>query len=343
MKKVVFNGALLVVCILSLTAAIAQDDKKREEPKFKKTRSYTKSYNLGSNDKVSVSNQFGEMKIITWDKSEVKVDVVIIGKSDVEDRAQQILDNISIVDSKEGSNASFKTKFANDKKDEDKKNKEEHRNEGMEINYTVYLPAGNPLDAENQFGKMFVPDYKGEAEITMKFGELQAGKITNAKEVDVEFGEANIAQVSGGKLSIKFSTATVNKLSGDVKTSLEFSQVKLNIDNDIKNLDLHNSYSTVYLDLAKNLSATYDIHTTHGDFSNKSSFTIKGEDNDHNGHGPRFSNTYSGTSGGGSAKLVVHSSFGEIIAGHDMKVDLEEKHKEKDKDKDKNKLKTKNI
>ncbi|MFI5131399.1 MAG: hypothetical protein ACHQFX_15465 [Chitinophagales bacterium] len=340
MKKVLFNAAFLLAGFLLAGSVNAQKDHKdkdghkKEEPKFKKTKSYTKSYNLSSSDRVSLSNQFGEMKLTTWDKNEVKVDITIIGKSDDEPRAQEILDRISITDSKDGSTVSFKTKFADndkDKKDKDKDHKKEHNNEGMEVNYAVYLPATAALDAQNQFGKMIIPDYRGEAEIECKFGSLTAGKISNAKEVTVEFGEATIAHINGGKLNIKFSEGTVNKLSGDVKTDLSFSQVKLVIDNDIKGLDIHNSYSTVYLDLDKNLSATYDIHTSHGEFSNKTSFAIKEEGKEDRGYGPRFNRTYSGKSGGGSSKVKINSSFGEIVIGHDLKVDLSEKHKDKHK------------
>ena len=336
MKKALVNAAFLIAGLLTITPVLAQndhkekDDHKREEPKFKKTKSYTKSYNLSSSDKISLSNQFGEMKLTTWDKNEVKVDVTIIGKSDEEREAQEILDRISINDGKEGNTVSFKTKFADDKRDRDKKDeKDKHHNEGMEINYMVYLPATAALEAHNQFGKMIVPDYRGEAELECKFGSLTAGKITNAKEVTVEFGDATIAHINGGILTIKFSEGTVNKLSGDVKSELSFSHVKLNIDNDIKTLDIHNSYSTVYLDLNKNLSATYDIHTSHGELSNKSSFAIKEEGKEDRGYGPRFDRRYGGTSGSGSSKLKINSSFGEIVLGHDLKVDLSEKRKNK--------------
>ena len=339
MKKILFSTAFLIAGLLTISSALAQDDDhkkdhKKEEPRFKKTKSYTKSYNLSSNDKVKLSNQFGEMKLNTWDKNEIKVDVTIIGKSDDEPRAQEIVDRISINDSKEGSTVSFKTKFADEKEKKDKENKKEHRNEGMEINYMVYLPATAALDADNQFGKMIVPDYRGEAEITCKFGSLTAGKISNAKEVTVEFGQGNIEQVNGGKLNIKFSEGTVNKLGGDVKTDLEFSQVKLNLDNDIKSLDLKNSYSTVYLDVEKNFSASYDISTSFGNFSNKTSFDIKkaGKDDDNKRHyGPEFNHKYSGTSGSGGAKLKINSSFGEIVLGHDLQVDLSKKNKSKSK------------
>lgn len=328
MKRILFNAALLVAGLLTLTTMQAQD-KEKNEPKFKKSKSFSKSYSLSGSDKVTLNNQFGEMKLVTWDKNEIKVDVSITGKSDDEQRAQEIIDRISIADGKESGGVFFKTKFADEKKHSDKGDKKEHRNEGMEINYMVYLPAGNPLNAENQFGKMIVPDYKGEAVITCKFGSLTAGKISNAKEVSVEFGRGTIEQVNGGRLSIKFSEGTVNKLGGDVRSKLEFSQVKLSVDNDAKNLDIDNSYSSVYLSVDKNFGATWDVHTSHGSFSNKTAFAIKKEGDDNRDHGPRFDERYSGISGSGGCKVKIRSSFGEVVAGHDLKVDFSEKKRSK--------------
>jgi hypothetical protein len=79
----------------------------------------------------------------------------------------------------------------------------------------------------------------------------------------------------------------------------------------------------------KNLSASYDIHTSHGDFSNKTSFAIKRQGDDDDRYGPKFNSRWTGTSGSGSSKLKIDSSFGEIIVGHDLQVDLTEKKKSK--------------
>jgi len=338
MKKTIFS-VLFGISFLFSQSVLAQDNDndKNREPKFKKSKSYSKSYSLGSSDRISLNNQFGEMKLVTWEKNEIKVDVSITGKSDDEKRAQEIIDRISIQDGKEGNTVSFKTKFADD--DNDNKNRNHNRNgdqnknenyhEGMEINYMVYLPSGSALRAENQFGNMIIPDYRGEVELESKFGSLTAGKLSHSKEVTVEFGKAEIQQVNGGDLNIKFSNGTVNKLSGDVRSDLEFSKVKLNIDNDIKNLTIHNSYSSVYLDLDKGFSANWDIQTSHGGFDNKTAFAIKEQEEDRGGYGPRFNRNYKGVSGSGSAKVRINSSFGEIIAGHNLQVDMTEHKKDK--------------
>lgn len=348
MNKRIFNALLLSAGLLTIQNSFAQDHE-RQEPKFKKNKSYSKSYSLGGSDKIHLSNQFGDMKLVTWDKNEIKVDVSITGKADEEARAQEILDKISIADSKNGNTVSFVTKFADDKwndSDNDNKNKNsnrnenrdsrdrntnrnEHHNEGMDIDYVVYLPSQATLKAENQFGNLIVPDYRGEADLSSKFGSLTAGKLGNTKEVTVEFGEANIASISGGDLNIKFSNGTVNNLSGNVDCDLQFSQVKLVVDKDTKGLQMNTSYSTTYLDVDKGLSANYAINTSHGSFDNKSSFAIKEKDDDKDGYGPRFNHSYTGVSGSGGSKVTVNSSFGEIVIGHNLQVDMTKKRKNK--------------
>jgi len=329
-----YNFILLIGFIALASTAIAN-----EEPKVEKKKTYSKSYPVSSNDKISLSNQFGEMKIMTWDKNEVKVDVSITAKADDDKRAQEILDKITIEDGKGSGGVYFKTKFAKDQwnddkdkgRDRDREDRKSHRNEGMEINYAVYLPAGNTLNAENQFGAMIVPDYRGEATITSKFGSLKAGKISNGKSVSVEFGTGEIAQLNGGKLTFKFSNAvSVGKLTGDVEAVFEFcDKIKVNLDNDVKDLDIKNSYSKLYIDINKNFSAKYDISTSFGEFTNKTAFAIKeqGKDDDDDRHGPRFDHKYSGSSGSGSTNVKIKSSFGEIIIGHDLVVDMTKKEK----------------
>jgi hypothetical protein len=137
--------------------------------------------------------------------------------------------------------------------------------------------------------------------------------------------------VNGGRLSIKFSRGSVDKLSGDIDANFEFcDKVKVGIDNDVKGLNVKNSYSTVYLDIDKNFSGNYAITTSFGDFTNKSSFAIKeqgGDKDDDDRRGPRFDHKYTGSSGSGNTKVTVKSSFGEVIIGHDLQVDMSESKK----------------
>ncbi|HLO83195.1 MAG TPA: hypothetical protein VK166_19665, partial [Chitinophagaceae bacterium] len=131
-----------------------------EEPLAVKTKTYSKSYPLSSNEQVTLDNQFGEMKITTWDKNEIKVDVNIEAKANTDELAQKILDNIYIEDGRSGG-VYFRTKMKNQKNNWNHDGKKDYKEMGMKIDYVVYMPSANPLNATNQFGAMIIPDFRG--------------------------------------------------------------------------------------------------------------------------------------------------------------------------------------
>ena len=317
---------LIALLLLVTSFAWATND-----PLVEKTKSYSKSYNISNKDKITIENSFGVMKLNTWAKNEIKVDVTITAKGGTDERAQQILDHITIEDGKNNSGVFFKTKMDENKKNWNKGDKG-YKDEGMHIDYVVYLPATNPLDVQNSFGPMTVPDYNGEASISSKFGSLTTGKIANAKLVSIEFGHGEIESINNGKLSIQFSRATINKISGSVKADFQHSSgIKLIVDNGIRELTINNSFSTLYLDVNKNLGASFDLYTNFGSITNKSDFGIEEEKKSDESHGPKFDHRYSGKAGNGNAVIKLKSEFGNTIVGHDLEMKAEEKSKGKGK------------
>ncbi len=301
-----------------------------------KRKNYSKTYPLSSGDRVRLNNQFGEMKIIQWDKNEIKVDITIVTKASSDEYAQKIMDRISIEDGKNGTEVFFKTNMKNQNENWQKKDKGEYKEQSMKIDYAVYMPVTGALDATNQFGAMNVPDYRGAVKLESKFGSLTAGKLFNVKDVTVEFGTASIESIQGGRFTIKFSSGEVKNMTGNMVMRVEFcDKLKVSVDNSLKEFDLKTSYSTVYLDASNDLSAKFDIRTSFGDFSNKTSFAIKEDrDDDEDRRGPKFDKNFKGNAGSGANNIKVKSDFGEVILGHNINVDFTEK---------KNKKKTKVI
>ena len=322
MKKYLnlLNISLCMTLLLSTFQLRADDD-----PAVEKKKTYSKSYSISASDKISIDNQFGEVIIKAGNTNEVKVEVTITAKSSTDERAQEILDRISIEDSKGSGGVSFKTNMKNDHKN--RNDNKGSTTQSMEINYLVLMPISNPLTLNNQFGPTVVPDMKGLVDITSKFGALTAGKLTNVKKIDVEFGTATIESISNGNLTVKFSRAIVNKLAGSVVAVFEHSSgIKLGIENTTKELTVASSFSTVYVDINKNLGATFDISTSFGELSNKTDFDIKegsGSDNKK----PNFNHNYSGKSGNGSTAMKISSSFSTITLGHDLDMNLKEDKK----------------
>jgi hypothetical protein len=317
----------LFIALLLLTAQVFAED-----PLVEKKKTYTKSYNVSNSDKISLTNQFGEMQINTWDKNEVKVTVTITAEAKTDERAQSILDNISIEDGKSGDGVFFKTKLDKNNKDQQWSKGEK---QGFHIDYVVYVPARNPLQAKNEFGPMTIGDYAGEVTLESKFGSLTTGKLNNVKKVVIEFGKGTIGSINNGSLVIKFSKASIENLDGSVNAVFEYCDIaKLRVDNNTKALTVKNSFSNLYLDLNTNISANFDISTNFGDLHNKTNFEIKEEGDNDDRHGPRFNKRYQGKAGSGSTDMKIKSEYGQITLGHNLNIDMnKEKNKEKNKDK----------
>jgi hypothetical protein len=58
-----YRFVLFIACLLTSAQVIAGD------PLVEKKKTYTKSYNVSNSDKISFTNQFGELKINTWDRN----------------------------------------------------------------------------------------------------------------------------------------------------------------------------------------------------------------------------------------------------------------------------------
>lgn len=344
MKKMTRPFKLLLLSLLILQVnAFAQDDKNDNENKndnkkyeFVKKKSVNKSYNVSSSEKLNIENSFGSVDVRTWDRNEIKVDVDIEVSATTEAVAQRIIDRISVTDEKNSSGISFKTDMKDLNNSKENRNSKDEKST-MHINYTISMPSGNPLKIVNQFGSTTIPDYRGEVDLTSKFGSLTTGNLASIKGINVEFGKANLANINSASVNIKFSKAVVSKLSGNVKLNLEFcSNVRLSLDNSLTSLDLKTSYSTVNLKPLGNLPATYTISTSFGSFKNTSDVKFTSDEDNDNDHGPKFDNEYSGKSGSGNIPVKVKSSFGKIIVGEATEEDM----KSKDKNKSKNKPKT---
>jgi hypothetical protein len=331
LKKCSLVLSLLLLVQVSLFAQNDNDNDNKNENKkkyeFVKTKSVNKSYNVSSSDKLNIQNSFGSVKVTTWDRNEIKVDVAIEVSSNVESRAQKLLDRINVSEGKSGNEITFKTSM----NDQNNNNSKDEKS-SMEINYTISMPSNNALAVKNEFGSTTIPDFKGEVDLTSKFGSLTTGNLASIKAIHVEFGKATLANITSAPVTIKFSKAVISKLSGAVKLNLEFcSSVRLSLDNNLSSLDLKTSYSTVNLKPLGSLQASYNISTSFGSFKNTSDVKMSSDEDEGDNRGPKFDYEYSGKSGSGTVPVKVKSSFGKIILGEASEEDMKDKNKQKSK------------
>ncbi len=291
-----------------------------------RVKNYSKSYSVDANDVLQISNSFGKVVVNTWAKKEFKVDVQMKFGADDEDYVNDMINNSSISDSKVGSVISFKTNLAQ---------KNSSGNNHMEINYTVYMPAGNDLDINNRFGNVTLPDLNGKATLNVSYGTLNAQQLLNKENnVRVRFGDANITTFNGGRLDVgygKVKAGTVNNITAKIsfagfsadrlKTAADIN-IKYGdgfiigaIDKSVRNISINASFTKINLDFKGADSFNFDVVTKFGGFNyNDDNIKVTAKTPSDEDRGWSSTKTYRGYIGKNNSdgKITINSSYTEV-------------------------------
>jgi Putative adhesin len=329
--KTIFK--LVLILLMVRNNASAQNAYSQNE--IEKKKSITQTYHISGSDRVSLNNKFGDIKINTWTESKVKVDVEIEVNAKTEDKANKMLDGITISHSKTNGQVVFKTKMEGsiytgnmnggdyDNGDEESNSKGKSKegkkwnNQSMKINYTVYLPASTTLKLYNEFGNMNLPNYTGALDVHNKFGNFVAENLSSTEnEIFVEFGSADIKSITKPEVTVKFGNCDVANIVGNGFLNFEFSgDVNIVLDKSVGDLKIKNSYSEIELTLNENTNATFDVKSSYGEVKNKNKNLSMKSDEDEDDYDKaccNFTKNHKGTIGNGGAKININNSYGKV-------------------------------
>lgn len=321
--KPVFKIIAAFLFLATSIQSFSQEEKKKERKKYEnfKERTISKTYAAAGNSLV-IENSFGDVKVTTWDKNEISVNIHIEASSTDKEYADKTFNRIDVQDKQEGKEISFKTTFGNDSERGCK-----NCSSTMSIDYDIHLPASNTLSIKNSFGDITLPDYNGNVSLASEYGSLTTGKILHCNKLKVGFGKADIKDINNIDAKFEYSKINIGNLAGSNVLKIDFcSYSKIILDNNLSSLNLNNSYSSVHLQPAASFSASYDVSTSYGSFINKTNSDIKRTDTPGR-YGPDMDKHYEGKSGSGSAKITIKSSFGTVMVGEGTESDMKEKRK----------------
>ena len=297
--KISFSFALI---LLSFGQIFAEDG---NHTSIEKKKVVSKSFNVTSKDNLLIDNQFGSVKINLWNKNEMRVDITITSNASSQEKAQNRLDAVDIVEKKNGDQFVFKTVMSEERNSSKWNwawNKNDDKN-SIQIDYVVSMPSNNALIVKNSFGNTSIPTFKAPLVVVSKYGNFSANDLTGSKnDIDVAFGKADIQQVENGKLEIeysslvlehastltlinkfgKFKIGDVDKIDGSVsysgnssigsvknacKLKLSFSSgfKILQVPSSVENIDISASYSSVSLPMENN-DCDFDVKVSYGSF-----------------------------------------------------------------------------
>jgi len=190
------------------------------------TKSYKQEYSVSATDKFIVDNRFGKIDIKTWDKSKVKIDVLITVKAKSSDDANEVFDRIIITFDQGTGYTSAKTEI------EEKSSWTSwfgwgSSSDNYSIDYTVTMPAAHTLDLANKYGHSYVSSFNGPANFEVKYGDLFTEEIGGNVTLNLGYGNAKMGNMSNLDATIKYSELKTENL-GDIKLNCKYSKIKLN-------------------------------------------------------------------------------------------------------------------
>ncbi|HEY8929663.1 MAG TPA: hypothetical protein VIM55_10760 [Mucilaginibacter sp.] len=331
-------GDLLNNLNISVSADDADNDDSESNLSSIKSKNYSKSYPLDANDRIKLSNQYGKIAVNTWERHEVKVDVVVRAEANSDNDAQKLLDGVEIRDSKSNDQVSFRTDIAqNDNSgfwslfklgNSDKKHK-------LTINYTVYMPAKTDLNVESSYGSIELPDLDGKVRVSSSYGSTSIHNLSNASNnIEGSYGSLKVGSMNGGRLGFSYGSVDVDECN-NLKADLSYGSFKIGklngsgdfdlsyeggfrigeLAGSVKRLNINSSYSGATVGITPASNFDFDITTSYGGFNyNDNNVFITSKNPPDGSRHIGTTRNYKGHVGKGNsdAKVTINTSYGGV-------------------------------
>lgn len=215
------NGLLflfLTCCLLSQGKASgfpAGDDPVR-------IRKISRTFPAAPGDKVMLGNQYGSMVINTWDRNEVKLDVIITASSGGNQDAAGLLDGVTVTTAKTGALISCKTDISR------QRGWGRGRQSKVKVDYVVWMPAKNALILSQEFGNVSIGDFSGPLQARVQYGSLNADRLENtSNHIEVEYGGVDLVYVNRAVLKQQYGSGLRIGSVGTLELDVEYAGVNI--------------------------------------------------------------------------------------------------------------------
>jgi hypothetical protein len=229
------NIAIFFLVVVALTTSTGIVNAQKAEKQISKEYKISEGYLLG------ISNKYGEINLVNWDRNHLSVEVIITTEATSQSKAEELLNAIAIDVAEKTSEVHFTTKIDS---------KKMSGNNKMSVVYKVKVPSYINVDLAQSYGNVFIQDISGMAEIVLKYGNLTANSLAASGKdtwntMDLAYGKAAIDHVNAMNINIQYSELSID--DSEV-LSIESTYSKFSLGK-IVNLDFQSKYDKLFVDV----------------------------------------------------------------------------------------------
>jgi hypothetical protein len=184
------------------------------------TKEIHKSFDVNSDVLLGVQNKYGNIKITTWNRNTIDVDVLIKVKTASESKGQTFLEGVNIDFSASKSKVGMKTIYP------DQENSSwwsswwsSSNNIDYEVHYTIKAPEGISTKLINKYGSITQATIAGSSEVTNKYGDIFFDNVGGNVTLNLGYGKAKMAEVKNVTVDIKNSKLSIGSCDDITMTS----------------------------------------------------------------------------------------------------------------------------
>ena len=176
-------------------------------------RTFSETYPVARESSVSITNEFGEIRVGAWDNQVVEVSVQIVVRAESEDLAQEIARAIDIRTTRANNHFDARTILPDTPSGMGQP--------AIEVNYTVTVPRDAKVTARNDFGDTYVAGVEGALALDVRYGAIGLLDIAGAVSVRSrgEFGLHAEGLRQGGAFELDGAQAHFVRIDGTLRVS----------------------------------------------------------------------------------------------------------------------------
>jgi hypothetical protein len=174
------------------------------------SKTFMKSFRAGDDPVVEVTNKYGNIHISHGNADSISVKVEVTASSDKESKLSSMMSDVDVSITMTNETVRAQTNFNQGITPLLESFKGLTRNiinygSRLKIDYFIECPSSTVLRLTNSYGDVYIGDETPELTLKLSNGSLDAGVITNARQIDLTFCKANVRSILEGKIILSFS------------------------------------------------------------------------------------------------------------------------------------------
>jgi hypothetical protein len=202
---------LFTATVFMILATVAFSHDLREEYR----REINKEFKVSADAFLSITNKYGNIKIVEGNDSKIVFRIEITGKASKTSVAEEYAKGVNIAFVASGNKVSATTELPN----------MDCSNCGIMVNYFVTAPRNTTLNIDLKYGKLVLENAVKPLKATVKYGNISAENIADAN-IDLDYGTVSVATARNLNVAMKYSTLTANNVE-KMNLDCKYSKIKI--------------------------------------------------------------------------------------------------------------------